>query len=213
MSQDESGAAEAQPRLLPLPRIEELPTARKNGLDPAAVEEAFRRFELYVASLRGHLEELQQALASRETGSEPGRARRAEALDLIQAAAVFAETMERDAREAAEQHMRAAEQGLQEQRMRLAERELELSGALEDLGNHGRAILAAAEQEAQERVKEGELACAHLLEAAREQAIEITAAARADVERQLEWARAQGAAVLRRARSEAAELRPVANAG
>jgi cell division septum initiation protein DivIVA len=215
----------------PLPLLGELPAVKKNGLDPEAVADAFRRFEERIASLRDELRSLEAALVEARAvrghaaadAPVTGAPARAEALDLIRAAAEFAELLERDGRDEARRRLRGAEDELHAQRLKLVEREATLDaqerelearrdGVLEEALREAQATLARAEARAQEKLKETEAAGARLLEVAREQAMEITREARGEAERQLEWARAQGESLLRRAQREAAEVRTLAGA-
>jgi hypothetical protein len=212
-----------------LPQLDELPVVRRNGLDPEAVGEAFKRFEDHIVSLQDELRSLDAAIlearAARasvaEHSPEGGSAARTESLNLIRAAAEFAELLERDGREEAQKRLRAAEDELHSQRLKLVEREAELDRerrsiearrdeVLERALEDARATLERAEEKARETLREAEAAGARLLEVAREQTIEITSEARGEAERQLEWARAQGEALLRRAQTEAAEVRTLA---
>jgi prefoldin subunit 5 len=117
-----------------LPQLDELPVVRRNGLDPEAVGEAFKRFEDHIVSLQDELRSLDAAIlearAARasvaEHSPEGGSAARTESLNLIRAAAEFAELLERDGREEAQKRLRAAEDELHSQRLKLVEREAEL---------------------------------------------------------------------------------------
>ena len=196
----------SQPRLMPLPRIEELPVAENEGFGRDAVARAFQRFELYVDSLRGQVRELQAARPAEPADEAPATVSerggtRADALQLVQAAAAFAETLERDAQEAARRAVASAEEEVRERVARLAERETEVAKTLRELD-------ATRETFREEARRAAEAEAARIVEDARAQAADVVRKARGEVERQLEWARAQSAGVLRRARAGAAELQP-----
>jgi hypothetical protein len=193
---------DVQALLSPLPRIEELPTARRNGLDRDAVQDAFRTFERLIGSLRGQLRELQEAPAP--AAAEPQTAR-GEGLELIQAAAAFAETLERDARQTAGARLAAADADIRERSERLAARETEIASLGRELDERHRAAVDEARRAA-------EAEASRILDEARAEAADRASQSRAETERRLEWARAQSDAILRRARNEAAELRPLATA-
>jgi hypothetical protein len=106
MSSREPGRA--QPGLTPLPRLEDLP-ASTEGYDRAKVQEAFDAFRRHVTSLQANLRVLQAAPKS--AISEPsGHAVRMDALHIVRAAAEFADTIERDAQDAAAKQIGRAEQ-------------------------------------------------------------------------------------------------------
>jgi hypothetical protein len=208
MSAEERPERPRQPKLLPLPRLEELPRASEDGVDPEAVVDAFRRFELYAASLRSQLRELQTRREGSETVTEaparqPETGGRAEAVGLIQAAAEFAETLERDGRETAERLLRDAEARAAELVATLEAREAEIERMSDELE-------ARRSTSVEDARREADAVAARMLEVARADAAEIVRAAQADVERRLEWTRAQCDTMLRRAQRGAAELRPVA---
>lgn len=210
MSVEEREVRPRQPGLLPLPRVDELPRAAEDGIDPEAVENAFRRFELYAASLRSQLRELQgrrepaEAL-SPQPALEPIVVGRAEAVELIRAAAEFAETLEHDGRETAERLLRDAEARAASLVATLEARAAEIERLSEELDARRLTSVEDARREA-------DAVAGRTLEAARTDAAEIVRAAQADVERRLEWTRAQCDAMLRRAQHGVAELRPAAGA-
>ena len=104
-SQDPSRAG--APSLTPLPRLEDLPRAG-DGFDRERVGEAFDAFRKHVTALQAQLRVLQAAPRSAIT--EPsGHAVRMDALHLIRSAAEFADTIERDAQEAAAKQVGKAE--------------------------------------------------------------------------------------------------------
>jgi hypothetical protein len=209
MSADERRPGAAR-RLMPLPRVEDLPAA-KHGVDPAAVEEAFRRFELYAGSLRGQLRELQEArarqLAAGGTALPGGETvTRAEAIELARAAAAFAETLERDARESAQRLIAAAEEEARRHAGELAARRAEVERGESELDARREAFVEEAR-------RAGEAETARIVAEARRQAADIVLEARAEAEHRLEWARAQAAGLLRRAQQGADERRPATLAG
>src|SRR5688572_14054834 len=125
MSRRETGRAQGGPSLTPLPRVEDLPRAGE-GFDPAKVEEAFNAFRRHVTALQAQLRVLQSAPRSAIT--EPsGHAVRMDALHLIRSAAEFADTIERDAQEAAAKQVGKAEQEIRESQMDLQQREAEIA--------------------------------------------------------------------------------------
>jgi F0F1-type ATP synthase membrane subunit b/b' len=204
-----------QPALTPLPRVEDLPSAR-DGYDRERVQEAFDAFRRHTAQLQAQLRVLQAA--GRTAQVEPtGHAVRMDALHLIRAAAEFADTLERDAQSAS-----AAQLGKTEEEVRRRQRELQAQEAdvqryrqeterqrTEILGasnKEAREIVTQANAEAKTELRQAEAKGARLLEQARHQATELTNAARAEVEQTLEWARAQASAILARAQHGAEQL-------
>ena len=108
------------PGLTPLPRLEDLPSA-SDGFDRAKVQEAFDAFRRHVTSLQANLRVLQAAPKSAIT--EPsGHAVRMDALHIVRAAAEFADTIERDAQDAAAKQVGRAEQEIREKQMELSSR-------------------------------------------------------------------------------------------
>ena len=107
MSTNEPRRAPAAPALTALPQVQDLPVA-DHGYDRAKVEESFDSFRRHVTSLQAQLRVLQ---AARTTANvEPtGHAVRMDSLHLIRAAAEFADTIERDAQEAAAKQIGRAE--------------------------------------------------------------------------------------------------------
>src|SRR4051812_31766226 len=89
------------PSLTALPRYEDIPQVG-DGLDPAQVREAFDAFRRHAAQLQAQVRALQAAGGRAGPSVEPtGHAVRMDALHLIRAAAEFADTIERDAQNAA----------------------------------------------------------------------------------------------------------------
>lgn len=216
MATQEPGRAPASPpALAALPRVEDLPT-RGDGLDPEGVREAFDAFRRHVAQLQAQLRVAQAARST--TQVEPlGHAVRMDALHMIRAAAEFADTVERDAQQAAAAQMSAAEEEVRSRRRELQDMERELDLYRQETERQRAEIVAAARAEAKELVgtaerdsaqamRDAEARSSRLIEQARHQATELTNAARAEVESTLDWARRQAAAVLARAQEGAEEL-------
>jgi hypothetical protein len=220
MSTREPGRA--QPGLTPLPRIEDLPTAG-NGYDRRKVQEAFDAFRRHVTSLQANLRVLQAA--PRSAIAEPsGHAVRMDALHLVRAAAEFADTIERDAQDAAAKQVGRAEQEIREKQVELQQQEAEIARIRQETERQRTEILSTARAEAREiltkanrdssaELREAETRGNRLLEQARHQATELTNSARAEVEQTLEWARAQADVVIQRARMGAEQLLSAAGHG
>jgi hypothetical protein len=220
MSTREPGRA--QPGLTPLPRVEDLPTSQK-GYDPQKVQEAFDAFRRHVTSLQANLRVLQAAPRSAIT--EPsGHAVRMDALHLVRAAAEFADTIERDAQDAAAKQVGRAEQEIREKQIELQQQEAEIARIRQETERQRTEILSAARTEAREiltkanrdstaELREAESRGNRLLEQARHQATELTNSARAEVEQTLEWARSQADIVIQRARMGAEQLLSAAGHG
>lgn len=220
MSTREPGRA--QGGLTPLPRIEDLPAAGE-GYDRQKVQEAFDAFRRHATSLQANLRVLQAAPRSAIT--EPsGHAVRMDALHIVRAAAEFADTIERDAQEAAAKQVGRAEQEIREKQMELQQQEAEIARIRQETERQRTEILSAARTEAREiltkanrdstaELREAEARGNRLLEQARHQATELTNAARAEVEQTLEWARAQADIVVQRARLGAEQLLSAAGHG
>jgi F0F1-type ATP synthase membrane subunit b/b' len=210
------------PGLTPLPRIEDLPTAT-NGYERERVEEAFDAFRRHVTSLQANLRVLQAA--PRRGVTEPsGHAVRMDALHLVRSAAEFADTIERDAQEAATKQVAKAEQEIRESQLELQQQEAEIarirqeterqrSEVLNASRSEAREILANANRDASAELRQAETSGTRLLEQSRHQATELTNAARAEVEQTLEWARAQAEAIVQRARGGAEQLLSAAGHG
>jgi hypothetical protein len=208
--------------LTPLPRLEDLPQAGE-GYDRAKVEEAFEAFRRHVTSMQAQLRVLQSAPRSAIT--EPsGHAVRMDALHLIRSAAEFADTIERDAQEAAAKQVGKAEQQIRESQMDLQQREAEIARIrqeterqrgeiLNSARNEAREILTKANRDSSSELHDAETRGNRLLEQSRHQATELTNAARAEVEQTLEWARAQADVIVQRARMGAEQLLSAAGHG
>jgi F0F1-type ATP synthase membrane subunit b/b' len=214
-TQEPGRAHEPSPALAALPRVEDVP-ARGDGLDPDGVREAFETFRRHVAQLQAQLRVAQAARAT--TQPEPlGHAVRMDALHLIRAAAEFADTIERDAQQAAATQIGAAEEDVRSRRRELQdmERELELyrqetERQRAEIVNAARAeakeLVGTAERDSAQAMRDAEARASRLLEQARHQATELTNSARAEVEQTLDWARRQAATVLSRAQEGAEQL-------
>src|ERR671925_57708 len=201
MSTREPGRA--QSGLTPLPRIEDLPAAGE-GYDRQKVQEAFDAFRRHVTSLQANLRVLQAA--PRNAITEPsGHAVRMDALHLVRAAAEFADTIERDAQDAAAKQVGRAEQEIEIARIR-QETERQRTEILSAARTEAREILTKANRDSTAELREAESRGNRLLEQARHQATELTNSARAEVEQTLEWARSQADVVIQRARQGAEQL-------
>lgn len=210
------------PALTPLPRIEDLPTAGE-GYDREKVRESFEAFRRHVSSMQAQLRVLQAAPRSAIT--EPsGHAVRMDALHLIRSAAEFADTIERDAQEAAAKQVGKAEQEIRESQMDLQQREAEIARIRQETErqrgeilntsrNEAREILTKANRDASSELQDAETRGNRLLEQSRHQATELTNSARAEVEQTLEWARAQADVIVQRARMGAEQLLSAAGHG
>jgi len=220
MSTQEPGRA--QPGLTPLPRLEDLPSA-VDGYDRAKVQEAFDSYRRHVTSLQANLRVLQAAPKSAIT--EPsGHAVRMDALHIVRAAAEFADTIERDAQDAAVRQVSRAEQEIREKQMELQQQEAEVARIRQETERQRTEILSAARKESREvltksnrdataELREAEARGNRLTEQARHQATELTNSARAEVEQILDWARAQAELVVQRARMGAEQLLSAAGHG
>ena len=146
MSTREPGRA--QPGLTPLPKIEDLP-ASTDGYDRAKVQEAFDSFRRHVTSLQANLRVLQAAPKSGIT--EPsGHAVRMDALHIVRAAAEFADTIERDAQDAAAKQVGRAEVEIREKQMELQQHEAEIARIRQETERQRTEILSAARKESRE---------------------------------------------------------------
>jgi F0F1-type ATP synthase membrane subunit b/b' len=221
MSTQEPGRASG-PGLTPLPRTEDLPTSAQ-GYDRARVEEAFDAFRRHVTALQANLRVL-QAAPRRGVAEPSGHAVRMDALHLIRSAAEFADTIERDAQEAATKQVAKAEQEIRESQMDLQQQEAEIARIRQETERQRSEILNAARKEAREilsnanqdssaEMRQAEASGARLLEQARHQATELTNSARAEVEQTLEWARQQADVIVQRSRMGAEQLLGAAGHG
>ncbi len=222
MSTREPGRAPASAALTPLPRIEDLPSA-EHGYDRERVHEAFEAFRRHVTSLQAHLRVLQAAPGS--AAAQPtGHAVRMDSLHLVRAAAEFADTMERDAQDAAAKQIARTEEEVRERLLEIQQQEAEVAriraeterqrtDILNAARGEAREILTNANRESAEQLREAEARGARLLEQSRHQATDLANAARAEVEQTLEWARAQAEVIVQRARTGAERLLSAAGHG
>ena len=220
MSTQEPGRA--QTGLTPMPRLEDLPSAA-DGYERAKVQEAFDSFRRHVTSLQANLRVLQAAPKSAIT--EPsGHAVRMDALHIVRAAAEFADTIERDAQDAAVKQVGRAEQEIREKQMELQQQEAEIARIRQETERQRTEILSAARKESREiltkanrdataELREAESRGNRLTEQSRHQATELTNSARSEVEQTLDWARAQAELVVQRARMGAEQLLSAAGHG
>jgi len=205
-----------------MPRVEDLPSAA-DGYDRAKVQEAFDSFRRHVTSLQANLRVLQAA--PKGASSEPsGHAVRMDALHLVRAAAEFADTIERDAQDAAVKQIGRAEQEIREKQMELQQDEAEIARIRQETERQRTEILSAARKESREiltksnrdataELREAEVRGNRLTEQARHQATELTNAARAEVEQTLDWARSQAELIVQRGRMGAEQLLSAAGHG
>jgi hypothetical protein len=222
MSTQDPRRTQGGPALTPLPRLEDIPRSG-DGLDRVKVEEAFEAFRRHVTALQAQLRVLQ--VAPRSAIAEPsGHAVRMDALHLIRSAAEFADTIERDAQEAAAKQVGKAEQEIRESQMELQQREAEIARIRQETERQrgeilnasrteAREILTKANRDSSQELRDAESKGARLLEQARHQATELTNAARAEVEQTLEWARAQADVIVQRSRMGAEQLLSAAGHG
>jgi F0F1-type ATP synthase membrane subunit b/b' len=220
MSTQEPGRV--QPGLTPLPRLEDLPSA-SDGFDRAKVQEAFDAFRRHLTSLQANLRVLQAAPKSAIT--EPsGHAVRMDALHIVRAAADFADTIERDAQDAAAKQVGRAEVEIREKQMELQQQEAEIARIRQETERQRTEILSAARKESREiltkanrdataELREAENRGNRLTEQSRHHATELTNSARAEMEQALEWARAQADVIVQRARMGAEQLLSAAGHG
>src|SRR5215217_5559407 len=107
MATQEPGARETS-GLAALPSVDQLPRSGDGGFDEAQVSQAFDTFQRHITQLQTQLRVLQAAGSSPD--AEPtGHAVRMDALHLVRAAAEFADTLEKDAQDAAARVIRRVE--------------------------------------------------------------------------------------------------------
>ena len=148
MSSNEPSRAPATPALTAMPQVPDLPVA-EHGYDRAKVEESFEAFRRHVTSLQSQLRVLQAA--PRGAGAEPtGHAVRMDALHLVRAAAEFADTIERDAQEAAAKQIGRAEQEIRERHMNVQHTEAEVQRIRQETERQRVEVVNAARAEARE---------------------------------------------------------------
>jgi len=222
MSTQQPGAVPQPVTLTSLPRIEDLPVS-ESGYDPDRVREAFDAFRRHALQLHAQLRVLQAAGGT--TRVEPtAHAVRMDALHLIRTAAEFADSLERDAQNAAAVQLARAEEEIRRGQHELQAREAEIeryrqesdrqrAEILNTARSESREILANAERQSSQELREAEARATRLLEQARHQATELTNAARAEVEQTLEWARSQASLIITRAQEGAEQLLSAAGLG
>ncbi len=222
MSTNDPRRAPSAQALTALPQAQDLPVAT-DGYDRARVEEAFEAYRRHVTSLQAQLRVLQAA--PRGASSEPsGHAVRMDALHLVRAASEFADTIERDAQEAAVKQIARSEQEIRERQMNMTQQESEIQRirqeterqrieVVNEARNEAREILTKTNRDSAQELREAEASGARLLEQSRHQATELTNAARAEVEQTLEWAQAQAQIIVQRSREGAEQLLGAAGHG
>ena len=102
--------------LTSLPQARDLPAAA-DGYERAKVEEAFDAFRRHVTSLQAQPARAPGRARAGASAEPTGHAVRMDSLHLIRAAAEFADTIERDAQEAAAKQIARAEQEMREKQM------------------------------------------------------------------------------------------------
>jgi F0F1-type ATP synthase membrane subunit b/b' len=222
MATQEPGRAASPPALAALPRLEDIPLADR-GYDPDRVQAAFDSFRRHTAQLQAQLRVLQAA--GRSSQVDPtGHSVRMDALHLIRSAAEFADTLERDAQNAASAQIARTEEEVRRRQNELQDRQAEIdrfrteserqrAEIVNAAKSEARELLANANRDSTQELREAEARGARLLEQSRHQATELTNSARAEVEQTLEWARGQAAAVLQRAQQGAEQLLRAAGMG
>ena len=223
MSTQEPGSSTA-PGLTALPRVEDLPTTSGGGYDADKVRDAFDAFRRHSAQLQAQLRVLQAAGRTSAHVEPTGHSVRMDALHLIRAAAEFADTLERDAQNAASAQLGRTEEEVSARQHALQDREAEIERYRQESERQraeilnaskaeARELLANAHRDASQELREAEARGSRLLEQSRHQATELTNSARAEVEQTLEWARAQAGAILQRAQQGAEQLLRAAGLG
>jgi hypothetical protein len=223
VSTQEPGSSTA-PGLTALPRVEDLPTTSGGGYDEDKVRDAFDAFRRHSAQLQAQLRVLQAAGRTSAHVEPTGHSVRMDALHLIRAAAEFADTLERDAQNAASAQLGRTEEEVSARQHALQEREAEIERYRQESERQraeilnaskaeARELLANAHRDASQELREAEARGSRLLEQSRHQATELTNSARAEVEQTLEWARAQAGAILQRAQQGAEQLLRAAGLG
>jgi flagellar biosynthesis GTPase FlhF len=221
MTQD-PGAREEAGGLTALPRIDDLKSSDR-GYDEEQVRQAFESFQRHVTQLQTQLRVYQAAGASGEA-QPTGHAVRMDALHLIRAAAEFADTLEKDAQDAASRQIQRAENEINDKQRELqkSERQIEQhmqenerqrDETLKDARQQARDMLAKAERESKQQTKDAEARGTRLLEQSRHQATEMTNSARAEIDQALAWARNESTEIVTRARAAAEQLLGAAGLG
>ena len=222
MATQEPGRAATPPALAALPRLEDIPLADR-GYDPDRVQAAFDSFRRHTAQLQAQLRVLQAA--GRSSQVDPtGHSVRMDALHLIRSAAEFADTLERDAQNAASSQIARTEEEVRRRQNELRDSQAEIdrfrseserqrAEIVNAAKSEARELLANANRDSTQELREAEARGARLLEQSRHSATELTNSARAEVEQTLEWARGQATAVLQRAQQGAEQLLRAAGMG
>jgi hypothetical protein len=222
MATQEPGAREDTGGLTALPRVEELGRS-DGGFDEGQVTQAFDSFRRHITQLQTQLRVLQAA--GQSAGAEPtGHAVRMDALHLVRAAAEFADTLEKDAQDAAARVIGRAETDIADKQREFQKEKQQIERQGREAEQKRTELLAEAEKEARDtrdkaqrdatqQLKDAEARGTRLLEQARHQATELTNNARAEIDQSLEWARGQGADIVRRAREGAEQLLGAAGLG
>ena len=223
MATQEPGAREDSGSLTALPRVEELRRS-DGGFDEAQVSQAFDSFGKHITQLQTQLRVLQAAGRGGDVQAT-GHAVRMDALQLVRAAAEFADALEKDAGEAAARQIRRAETDISADKQRefhktevqIEQRRQESEKRRDELLNDARKeagdTAAKADREAKAHVKDAQAKADRLLEQARHQATEMTNSVRAEADQQLEWARVQATDIVRRAQASAEQLLGAAGLG
>jgi F0F1-type ATP synthase membrane subunit b/b' len=178
-----------------LPRLEELP--RGDGYAADAVERAFDSYRRHTARLTASLRVLQ---AAQGTADPSGHGSRLDSLHLIQVAADFAETLERDAQAAAasllertRDEVKRSHQEVARERSEIddyrSESERQRANLLTDARREAAEVKRVAEKESTQEMLTAEAQARKLLEDARHEASELVNEARAEVQQTLDWAR------------------------
>jgi vacuolar-type H+-ATPase subunit H len=208
--------------LTSLPKVDELGRSDR-GFDEAQVSTAFEAFRRHITQLQTQLRVLQAA--GRSSDAQPsGHAVRMDALHLVRAAAEFADTLEKDAQDAATRQIRRAEGEISDKQREFHKVELQIeqqrqeaerrrNELLNEARKEARDLLSKAERDAKQQVQEAEARGARLLEQARHQAVELTDSVRAEVDQSLEWARLQASEIVKRAHGGAEQLLGAAGLG
>jgi len=205
-----------------MPRVDEL-RRNERGFDEAQVTQAFEAFRRHITQLQTQLRVLQAAGRSPEA-QPTGHAVRMDALHLVRAAAEFADTVEKDAQDAAARQIRRAETEIGDKQREFHKVELQIeqrrqeaerrrNELLNEARTEARDLLSKAERDAKQQVQEAEKRGSQLLEQARHQAVELTNSVRAEVDQSLEWARLQGSEIVTRAQQGAEQLLGAAGLG
>lgn len=222
MATQEPGAREDAASLTALPGVEELRRSDR-GFDEAQVTQAFDSFKRHITQLQTQLRVLQAA--GRGGEAQPtGHAVRMDALHLVRAAAEFADSLEKDAQDAAARVIRSAESAISDKQREFQKEKLQIekhgrdaeqkrTELLDEADKEARETREKAQREARQQLKDAEARGTRLLEQARHQATELTNSARAEIDQSLEWARVQSSDIVRRAREGAEQLLGAAGLG